>query len=437
VYFQQLRVSVSFILIYIKGLFTMESSKEIVIILKSPLDWRKWNTHFEGVAVSNNLRAKISKEELFLQKPIPPQISQFFQAPQPPIVSVPASDRVTRSQAAAEESQGTLSGDPVIPTPSSISLTTVVDDPLSYSMIATSFGALSTSNQKAFQFAYNLYNAAESKYDKEIEAIEKLKTHIRKTVSPDYQITCCNPKESITQWYEKLTQSVAISDENERKQLKDSYKEAVKPLKNSKDIEKWITNWEQVISLAFEKKLPMVASPADWFDDFLDAVRPFATTWVDSYEIAKKAKVLHNEHTYREVANDFRDVARRRLMYTRPNKVAAGSFQAALDSGDCNDRLPSGTPAGNDQGISETIVPRTRGKRSGGKTDESQKEKKQMLSGDVPSEGHKACQACGQFHHYHFCYYLFPEIRPEWFVEREFIRKIVDKFLKENPDFAK
>jgi hypothetical protein len=292
--------------------------------------------------------------------------------------SVSTTDRVTRSQTAADESQRTSSGGPVIPTPSSISLTTAVDDRSPYASIATSFSALSSSNQKAFQFVYSLYNAAQSKYEEERKAIEKLKSYIRKTVSPDYQITCCIPQESITQWYEKLMQSVAISDENERKQLKDKYREAVKPLKDGKDLEKWITNWEQVISLAFERKLPIVANPADWFDDFLDAVRPLATTWVDSYEIAKKAEVLHNGQTYREVANDLRDVARRRLMYTRPNKVAAGSFQATLDGGDGNDRSPSGTPVGNDQGISESIAPGTRGKRSGGKTDESQKKKKKQ-----------------------------------------------------------
>jgi len=94
--------------------------------------------------------------------------------------------------------------------------------------------------------------------------------------------------------------------------VKTRYRAAIEPLKNPpKDIETWVTAWEQAIRQAHEKKLGMVTDPEDWFDDFLDALRPVKPRWVESYELLNREKVIAKSVTYRDVANALRTASRR------------------------------------------------------------------------------------------------------------------------------
>jgi len=48
----------------------------------------------------------------------------------------------------------------------------------------------------------------------------------------------------------------------------------------------------------------------------------------------------------------------------------------------------------------------------------------------------RQCRACGGFHLYKRCYYLFPDLAPEAWVARSEIKKVVKEALDEDKDFA-
>ena len=74
---------------------------------------------------------------------------------------------------------------------------------------------------------------------------------------------------------------------------------ATKPSKKQpKDLDTWITAWEQAIELAQRKELSLVAHPEDWLDDFLNALAPIRQGWVNSFELLNQRKVIAKELTY-------------------------------------------------------------------------------------------------------------------------------------------
>lgn len=93
--------------------------------------------------------------------------------------------------------------------------------------LSVSFANLSPRHKKAFKFAHNFYLEEEKRYVAQVNSIDKIKAWIRKTVSPNYQRTCCRPTESIKDWYEKLREHAGVSEAETRER----YKRATKPIK--------------------------------------------------------------------------------------------------------------------------------------------------------------------------------------------------------------
>ena len=389
------------------------------VFLTSPDDWEAWELQFQGQAGSKRLWDQILGTKEFLIEPIAPELTSF----QHPV---------------ATGSQSGSNGEPE-------------------ANIPLSFATLSGKNQKAFQFAYTVYTEEEKRYVAQIASIDKVKEWIRKTVSPNYQRTCCRPIESIKDWYEKLKEHAGISEYEAETETREKYKRATKPISKPKDIPSWTTAWEQAMAAAQEKGLSAAMNPIEWFDDFMMAVRPVMPNWAESYRIMKKSEVRNKSLTYRTLANDFREAARllTNAFTCSPTKVAKGSFGPVFADQDGEaERLLANAPnptkvgnptkvvlgsfgpafAGQDQcagmdtskqGV-ETQGGSWKGRRVGKRKQPEEKH----------SSGKTVCRGCSQRHPYQKCYYLFNENVPQWFRERSEVHQAVNQALKDDPTLA-
>jgi hypothetical protein len=146
------------------------------------------------------------------------------------------------------------------------------------------------------------------------------------------------------------------------------------------------------------------------------------------------------------VANDFREEVRQETKARIPgsHRIAKGSFGpsfAAKEGKDAyqEDALDSEIVPGSDGG--EQKKARKRG--GSGEGERLRKRPKRVLGtasipeGERPNTGPKTalgtatttCPCCGQFHHLAKCWYVFPELAPESFMERDHLRIRVKEAL--------
>ncbi|KAK4201209.1 hypothetical protein QBC40DRAFT_172118, partial [Triangularia verruculosa] len=141
--------------------------------------------------------------------------------------------------------------------------------------------------------------------------------------------------------------------------------------------------------------------------------------------------------TYRMVANDFREEVRqstkaRILVGSRIVKGSFGPSFAGKEAKDANqeDALDSKVEPGSDGGEQNNGRKRQRG--SGSKNGERLRKKRKALRIANSLEGKRPitiCPCCGQFYHLEKCFYAFPKLAFEGFVEREYVRMRVKEAL--------
>jgi hypothetical protein len=96
----------------------------------------------------------------------------------------------------------------------------------------------------------------------------KLQTWITKTVASNYAQTCFDYCEA-----SKLQEQVSMNENSIKREIKASYRQAVRPLSNPpKGFEAWVTNWEQVMAKCTNRDIPFAKDVDELFNDFLNVV---------------------------------------------------------------------------------------------------------------------------------------------------------------------
>jgi hypothetical protein len=186
---------------------------------------------------------------------------------------------------------------------------------------------LSAEGRNAFQLSLSFYKAEKDLYDTERDALDKLQTWMTKTVAPRYMETCFEYSETVRVWYENLKKQVGTNEHTIKREIKDTYKHAIKPLtKTPKDIEAWIANWEQVMAKGFDREILFAKDVDEWFNDFLNAVNSLEPLWTKAYRLTKSDEVEKGTLSYRTLANDFRKAVLASRTDAKPSRVAKGSF---------------------------------------------------------------------------------------------------------------
>ena len=110
---------------------------------------------------------------------------------------------------------------------------------------SVAFSDLTSGGQKAFGMAWSFYLDDMKLYDKQQESFRKLRSWINETISDHFRITCCKSTESISTWYQNLKEAAGATSFFEKEQARRQLREAQKPVKTLKDLEKWVNNWKR------------------------------------------------------------------------------------------------------------------------------------------------------------------------------------------------
>src|SRR5215471_10250927 len=148
-----------------------------------------------------------------------------------------------------------------------------------------------------------------------------------KTVAPSYVKTCFNYKMKIKNWYDVLKQQVGLNKYAIKQELINMYKHAIKPLsKMPKDIDFWITNWEQTMAEGLDQSLYYADNVSIWFEDFLAAVKLIDSVWMNAYQIDMSKEVESGTLSYRILANDFHKEIKVLRTNAKVSRIAKRSF---------------------------------------------------------------------------------------------------------------
>lgn len=214
------------------------------------------------------------------------------------------------------------------------------------------------------------------------------------------------------EWYQNLKKQASISDFDDLTATREVYREAIRPIRNPKDWERWLNTWEETMTLSVFKKVPDVLNTAIWVDDFLRAVQLIDDQWAISYRLTQKQVIEQGKLDYRTLAKDFRNRMANRNIPSRPGRAAKGAFGPSYSSKEHQDTQE-------DAPMSDRKRPgRGKGKRAREQT--------------ISSSGSQRCLACDLYHP-GICWYVYPENKPNWFLLNEEVVSLVQDRLREDP----
>ncbi|EEA22087.1 hypothetical protein PMAA_058670 [Talaromyces marneffei ATCC 18224] len=217
-----------------------------------------------------------------------------------------------------------------------------------------------------------------------------------------------NWKEAYINLKEQVNQGRFIS----QRRIKDEYDQHLRSLKPStRDLEAWITKWEELLLEAERKSMVIADDVLDWSTRFLDAIRPLDDAWTTAYEITIEEKIEDGTLTRRELANAFRRNLRK-IRNRRPSRIYRGSFAVQEERMDDNSdeesyhygRQPSRS------------LERKRGRTRSRSRSIGPPRKKKNQGPEQYQTTRPVCEACEGWH-LSFCY-IYLKSAPEEFIPR-------------------
>ena len=110
--------------------------------------------------------------------------------------------------------------------------------------------------QKEYTQQWQIYTHHFRLYEKQEDSLRELRDWISKTICHTYYQTCCNPEESLREWYTKLQKHAKGSQEEVIRTLQNNYEEAVKPLvKAPRNWHLWLDSWKKAMNEGIQEGL--------------------------------------------------------------------------------------------------------------------------------------------------------------------------------------
>ncbi|KAL3708735.1 hypothetical protein TMatcc_006719 [Talaromyces marneffei ATCC 18224] len=409
----------------------MSSNVALNVKLHSPDDWDHWENELLNQARAKDVIRILQGTQEPLKKPTNLPNDDFLTA----LVAPTNPTGVNRISAAASagrrhRNNTAIQGEDTQPTPTPDSQETVQAETMDRSTHAD--GELDRAI-KMFNVRLNLYKQRYFEWSEQKKAIEQIFIWMKQTVSPSYHKTyiavTANWKEAYINLKEQVNQGRFIS----QRRIKDEYDQHLRSLKPStRDLEAWITKWEELLLEAERKSMVIADDVLDWSTRFLDAIRPLDDAWTTAYEITIEEKIEDGTLTRRELANAFRRNLRK-IRNRRPSRIYRGSFAVQEERMDDNSdeesyhygRQPSRS------------LERKRGRTRSRSRSIGPPRKKKNQGPEQYQTTRPVCEACEGWHLLQFCYYLFKNLAPEEFIPRWGPRMRAKKFAEDHPDLVK
>lgn len=247
---------------------------------------------------------------------------------------------------------------------------------------------LTSDGFESFAIDWKIYKHLCDVYDDERDRINDLRREVRKTVTPHIFSICCEPTESLHDWYSKIKEYTGLTKNQLARMARKQYRTATEILTEMpENVEMWLQSWERAMANAETHQLFESQSPSVWAVDFFDAVQQVFPDWTRIARYTYRQKIDDDTLRYQELASDFRRELRTYPPNLPTSKVSKGPFRPAF-----------------------------------GRSVEKKRKRES-----------KKCQACHRPHPTSRCYYLFPSRAPESFTPIKAIQKKADKWAKKNP----
>ncbi|KAK1912631.1 hypothetical protein P3342_004567 [Pyrenophora teres f. teres] len=279
-----------------------------------------------------------------------------------------------------------------------------------------------------------------NRYDKEQSNILLIVRLIQSTVTPHLRQTCCLPGEPLRTWLTNLKYTVGLSDLQEMEQARDRYLAALKPMRTPGQWDTWLAEYDQAATEAERNKVPETSLVDVITKDFIVSVHKIAPIWTTNFQDNGRSK---RGMTRKEMMSRFREY----MMMHHP--LRAGKHKAAFaayDNGTSNTTLSGGpqplpgTPRSGGTVQPANLNPRDaslipgnpsqtkyRGrprKQRASQATRQPAQKRTLAQSEGATSGQK-CPACYQHHELRACYYVNPDLAPEWWTPNEAINELV------------
>ncbi|KAI1676615.1 gag-pre-integrs multi-domain protein [Pyrenophora tritici-repentis] len=304
---------------------------------------------------------------------------------------------------------------------------------------------LSNSGQKAFKedleyyrMSMEQYKSDRHQYEKEQSSFQHIMTLIQSSVSPHLLRTCCLPDKTLREWIINLKLTVGVSDRTEKERTRERYLASLKPMRTPNQWDTWLAEYDQAATEAEVYSVPEVSQLDAMSKDFLVAVQKTAPIWaVNFQENGRWAAGMSRK----EMMNRFREhmMMHHPLFRSGKHKAAMAAYDESTHddttlAGGASYQPLRGTPSSGVTAPSTNLNPgntsqtKYRGRpRKQPQTSQAMRKPAQKRS-SAQSEGTTSgqkCPACYQYHELRACYYVNPDLAPEWWTPNEATNELV------------
>ncbi|KAA8621186.1 hypothetical protein PtrV1_05687 [Pyrenophora tritici-repentis] len=304
---------------------------------------------------------------------------------------------------------------------------------------------LSNSGQKAFKedleyyrMSMEQYKSDRHQYEKEQSSFQHIMTLIQSSVSPHLLRTCCLPDKTLREWIINLKLTVGVSDRTEKERARERYLASLKPMRTPNQWDTWLAEYDQAATEAEVYSVPEVSQLDAMSKDFLVAVQKTAPIWaVNFQENGRWAAGMSRK----EMMNRFREhmMMHHPLFRSGKHKAAMAAYDESTHddttlAGGASYQPLRGTPSSGVTAPSTNLNPgntsqtKYRGRpRKQPQTSRAMRKPAQKRS-SAQSEGTTSgqkCPACYQYHELRACYYVNPDLAPEWWTPNEATNELI------------
>jgi hypothetical protein len=382
------------------------------IALRSPEDWLLWSDQFKSKAKSAQLWQYIEAAIAIPSETDRETLAEAIKMPQKPKISQfrKRSPNGARSAGAATN------------------LTELVPEDIA---IWTALTANYTSERKDQELL--------------IKRLDTLQEWVRNTVAQEYLRLCCTSDKEVDAWYVSLKARLGTDLLDRKTRARQQYDNVLamprrKRLANKKEVEEWLSKWDNAYSELIEAGFKDPKEASLWFADYTQALSSSCyENWIYSYHSSNLTNMRKNTLTTTDVLLDTRfflnSVANDHLPLR--GKAKGGAFGPTDADGSASPSQGSedANRGQGQRGRGRGRGPRgargrgyPRGERGGGRPMKIEHPEGEEKSG--------RCDACYGWHPLATCFYLFEKMRPDWWLEDQDIAQIIRKRLLADEELA-
>ncbi|RMZ92254.1 hypothetical protein DV736_g456, partial [Chaetothyriales sp. CBS 134916] len=273
-----------------------------------------------------------------------------------------------------------------------------------YNQEATTYGGLTSAQQRAYDNARKYYEADLKIYSLQQTQLTAARTLIRSTVSSGNQ-NFLDPNLSVKEWLKELQKGFKPEEGYMRTMIRQKYRDII--TQKGGKLSQWLDKWEEVMAEGIRYDIPETKDGI-WLIDLSERVQPLSEYQSSTLKAESRDEKLRDAAHFREKSRRLREDIRWNQGRAQRGNAYEAMFHQESDPG-------SETPQGQGSG------------------------RRQHGQDGNPSKRPKiTCKGCGGAHKLAECWTIFDHLRPaDAHPPSQYRKKKVEQALKDDPDLQK